>query len=148
MNVYVASDHAGLALKTRILEAFPDFIDFGPTELNPEDDYPALIAPCAKRVASEAGSLGIVIGGSGHGEGMVANREPGVRAATFYGPMTPLSGGDAFDIVRLARVHNDANILSIGARFASEEDVLTAVRIFIETPFSNEPRHLRRIAMF
>jgi len=148
MNIYLASDHAGVALKAKILEAIPGAIDMGASEVAPEDDYPAIIRPCAEKVAGEEGSFGIVLGGSGHGEAMVANRVPGVRCATFYGPVIPQEGGDMFDIVRVSRMHNDANMLSIGARFVSEDDALRAVRIFLETPFSRDERHIRRIASF
>ncbi len=99
------------------------------------------------------GSLGIVIGGSGQGEAMVANRVSGARAMVFYGPRLPMGAinieghksDDPFEIVRLARQHNDANILSIGARFVSEEEAKQAILIFLETEFSNEERHFRRV---
>jgi ribose 5-phosphate isomerase B len=166
MKIYIASDHAGFELKKALipyigsLETVEDSItyevvDIGPETFNPEDDYPELIAPCARKVVEEQ-VLGIVIGSSGQGEAMVANREKGARAAVFYGrvPQAPAleaegtPGVDGFDIIRVARSHNDANILSLGARFLSLDDAKTAVRVFLETPFSQAARHARRIAEF
>lgn len=159
-KVYLAADHAGFALKGLLLEYTSelgyDAEDLGAFGFAAEDDYPDIVLPFARRVATDEGSLGIVIGGSGHGETMVANRVHGVRAATFYGPraaVAPLEQGggdseDAYDIVRLARIHNNANVLSIGARFVSTEEAKQAVRIFLETLFSDSPRHERRLAKF
>jgi ribose 5-phosphate isomerase B len=160
MKIYLAADHAGLNLKDTLLDALAAFgheaVDLGAYTLDPNDDYPDLITPCAARVAAEQGSMGIVIGGSGHGEAMAANRLPGVRTATFYGPRPALAGlesegtagTDEYDIVRVSRMHNDANILSIGARFVSESEAIEAARIFIETPFSQGAHHERRISKF
>ncbi len=158
MKVFIATDHTGYILKNTLVDYVRDALlyeieDLGAHELNPEDDYPDLIRPCAERVAATPGSLGIVIGGSGQGEAMVANKVAGVRAATFYGQSRATGAVDAegapsldgFDIVRLAREHNDANVLSLGARFVSEEDAKEAVRIFLETPFTGVARHTRRI---
>lgn len=158
MKVFVATDHTGFILKNTLVEYIRDALlfgveDLGAHELNPEDDYPDFVRPCAEKVAATLGSLGIVIGGSGQGEAMVANKVPGVRAATFYGQCRATGAVDAegapsldgFDIVRLAREHNDANVLSLGARFVSEEDAKEAVRIFLEAPFTGVERHRRRI---
>jgi ribose 5-phosphate isomerase B len=128
----------------------------GAPTLDPEDDYPDFMTPLARRVADEVGARGIIVGGSGQGEAMCANRVPGVRAAVFYGPMRvtvalDIEGGhseDGYDAVRLPRRHNDANILSIGARFVSGEEATHAVRLFLDTPFSDSPRHTRRLAKF
>jgi ribose 5-phosphate isomerase B len=161
MRIYLASDHAGFELKKTLipyiasLEGGYDVEDLGPETLDPTDDYPQLIGPCAERVA-KGGSLGIIIGSSGQGEAMVANRHDDVRAAVFYGvahtgQIVEEEGTvstDPFDIVRVARRHNDANILSLGARFVSEEDAKQAVKIFLETSFSDLERHARRIAEF
>jgi ribose 5-phosphate isomerase B len=159
-KVYFAADHAGFALKSALIEHVQirgyEVEDLGAFELNAEDDYPDLITPLAKRVASEPGSLGVIIGGSGQGEAMSANRVLGVRAAVFYGPHAvtaalDIEGGhseDGYDTIRLPRRHNDANVLSIGARFVSGEEADMAVRIFLETSFSGSPRHVRRIAKF
>ncbi|HVB19996.1 MAG TPA: RpiB/LacA/LacB family sugar-phosphate isomerase [Candidatus Paceibacterota bacterium] len=159
-KIYFAADHAGFALKNALFEHIRtlgyDLEDLGAHALDPEDDYPDFVTPLAKRVADESGACGIIIGGSGQGEAMCANRIPGVRAAVFYGEMKvtaalDIEGGhseDGFDLVRLARRHNDANVLSIGARFVSGEEAEEAVHIFLDTPFSDSPRHTRRLAKF
>ncbi|HUY05141.1 MAG TPA: RpiB/LacA/LacB family sugar-phosphate isomerase [Candidatus Paceibacterota bacterium] len=165
-KLYFASDHAGYALKAALIEQMGalgyEVIDMGARTLDPEDDYPDFVTPCAEHVAEEnprggaARTFGIIIGGSGQGEAMCANRIPGARAAVFYGEMKvtaalDIEGGrseDGFDLVRLARRHNDANLLSIGARFVSGAQALEAVRLFLATPFSDAPRHARRLAKF
>jgi ribose 5-phosphate isomerase B len=161
-NIFIASDHAGFALKNALISHIHtlgyDVVDMGAFTSDPEDDYPDFITPCAKRVASEPDSRGIIIGGSGQGEAMCANRISGIRAAVFYtsahvGRTTSYMengvnemGND--DIVRLAREHNDANVLSLGARFISEDVAREAVRIFLETKFSGDERHRRRLTKF
>ena len=134
-----------------------DVEDLGPLELNPDDDYPDFVSLLAKRIAEESGAIGIILAGSGQGEAMCANRVKGVRAAVFYGKLPAVGsldaeGGhsqDGFDIVRLARKHNNANVLSIGARFVSPEDADSAVRLFLDTPFDETAsRHARRLAQF
>lgn len=159
-NVFIAADHAGFALKNALIEHLGTLgyvvEDLGAYALDPEDDYPDYVTPLAKRVADEIGARGIIIGGSGQGEAMCANRISGVRAAVFYGEMKvtaalDIEGGhseDGYDLVRLARRHNDANVLSIGARFVSGEEAEEAVHIFLDTPFSDSPRHARRLAKF
>jgi ribose 5-phosphate isomerase B len=114
--------------------------DFGAFEFDPEDDYPDFVTPCAKAVAAEPGTLGIILGASGQGEAMCANRVPGVRAAVLW--------GGAVALVSLAREHNDANILSIGASFIAADDAEKAAALFVATPFSGSERHVRRIAKF
>lgn len=160
MKVYFAADHAGFALKNALIEHVRtlgyDVEDLGASSLDPDDDYPDYVTPLAKRVAAEPDACGIIVAGSGQGEAMCANRIPGVRAAVFYGPMSvtaalDMEGGhseDGYDAVRLPRRHNDANVLSIGARFVSGNHADEAVRIFLETPFSGSPRHARRLAKF
>lgn len=148
MKVYLATDHAGFEIKEGIAsylkEAGHEVIDMGAHAYVTDDDYPDFIGPCAQDVAANLGSFGIVFGGSGHGEAMVANRTQGVRAATFYGPHKERG----YEIVMLAREHNDANILSVGAQFVTLEEATEAVRIFLETPFSEDERHLRRLGKF
>lgn len=161
MKVFIATDHTGYILKNTLVEYLRDVLlydveDLGAYALNPDDDYPDLIRPCAERVAAQRESLGIILGGSGQGEAMAANRVPGARAAVFYGQARATGAVDAegapsldgYDIVRLAREHNDANLLSLAARFVSEEEAKEAVRIFIETPFTGTERHVRRIGKF
>jgi ribose 5-phosphate isomerase B len=160
MKILIASDHAGFALKNALIEHIRtlgyDIEDMGAHTLDPEDDYPDVMTLLARKVAASPDARGIVVGGSGQGEAMCCNRIPGVRAAVFYGPMRVTSaldieGGhseDGYDAVRLPRRHNDANVLSIGARFVSGNEADEAVRIFLETPFSSSPRHARRLAKF
>lgn len=141
MKVYLASDHAGFDLKAALgaflKEQGREVIDLGPSERVDGDDYPDYIAPLAKRVAGEPGSFGIAIGGSGQGEAMSANRIDGARAAEYY-------GGDV-GVLKVSREHNDANILSLGARFVSDSEAREAVELFLATPFSSDERHARRI---
>jgi ribose 5-phosphate isomerase B len=160
MKVFFAADHAGLRMKVALLESVTgmgyDVEDLGAFSLNSEDDYPDFVTPLAHRVLSTPDSFGIICAGSGQGEAMCANRNSGIRAAVFYAALA--AGGaldkegahseDGFDVVRLTRKHNNANVLSIGARFVSVGDAQEAVRIFLTTPFSKEPRHARRIAKF
>ncbi|MDO8561606.1 MAG: RpiB/LacA/LacB family sugar-phosphate isomerase [bacterium] len=160
MKIYLAGDHAGFELKKALALHLAtlgyEVEDLGPATLDPEDDYPDYAALLAARIASEAGTRGILVCGTGEGEAMVANRTPGIRAAVFYGPMRvtnalEVEGGkseDSFDIIRLVRRHNNANILCIGARFVLATEADEAVRIFLETPFSDAPRHARRLAKF
>ncbi len=160
-KVYFASDHAGFDLKNALIEHVRSLgygvEDMGASVLDSEDDYPDFITPCARRVAEEnarageAGARGIIIGGSGQGEAMAANRIAGVRAAVFYGepphPQTDAAGA-VLDMGTSIRAHNDANVLSLGARFLSQEEAQAAVERFLTTPFSGEERHRRRLAKF
>ncbi len=154
MKIFLAADHAGFALKQALAEHIRtlghEVEDMGAFTENPDDDYPDFVTPLARAVASDATARGIIVGGSGQGEAMCANRIRGVRAAVFYGPCRDVLRPDMMntDIVKLAREHNDANVLSIGARFVSGEDADLAVRIFLETPFSASTRHARRLAKF
>jgi len=159
-KIFIAADHAGFALKNALIEHIRtlgyEIEDMGAHALDAEDDYPDFMTPLARQVAASPDARGIVVGGSGQGEAMCCNRIPGVRAAVFYGPMRVTAaldteGGhseDGYDAVRLPRRHNDANVLSIGARFISGNEADEAVRIFLETPFSGSPRHSRRLAKF
>lgn len=142
MRIHLGTDHAGYELKEYIkgilLEEGHEVIDHGADQYDKDDDYPDFVIPAAQAVAMEGGeSMGIVFGGSGTGEAIAANRVPRVRAAVYY-------GGD-MDIVRLAREHNDANVLSIGARLASQAEAEAAVITFLAMPFSGDERHARRI---
>lgn len=141
MKIFIASDHAGFELKQKLVDhlhaAGHEVEDMGPTRLNPADDYPDYITPCAKKVAETHESMGIVLGMSGQGEAMAANRVRGVRAAVYYGGPT--------DIIKLSRRHNDANMLSLGARFVSAEEAAAAVDMWLATHFEHDERHQRRI---
>ena len=139
MRVYLGSDHAGYELKTALIEwlasAGHEPVDCGPESYHPDDDYPPYVMRAAQGAISDPGSLGIVIGGSGNGEQMAANKIPGVRAALAWSEET----------ARLARQHNDANVLSLGAREYPVADAIRFAKVFVQTPFSGEPRHVRRI---
>ena len=141
MRVYLGSDHAGFELKTRLIqwltEAGHEPVDCGPETYVQDDDYPVYVMRAAHSVAGDPGSLGIVIGGSGNGEQIAANKIPGIRAAVAWTDET----------AQLARAHNDANVLSLGARMYTIEEAVGFARVFVSTPFSGEPRHARRLAM-
>ena len=142
MRVYLASDHAGFEMKNA-LGVFlrgegHEVKDLGPYEFDPGDDYPDFIMPLARAVAADPGSRGIALGKSGQGEGMAANRVRGARAAIYY--------GGSPEILELSREHNDANILSLGAGFLSEEEAQAAAKAWLSAPFSGDARHARRIA--
>lgn len=142
MKIYLATDHAGFELKEKIksflLANNYEAEDFGAFSYDTGDDYPDFVHKAAVAVGENPEeSRAIVLGGSGQGEAMVANRYKNVRAAVFY--------GGPEDIIKLSREHNDANVLSLGARFVTEENALRAVRLWLETSFSKEERHQRRI---
>ena len=159
MKIYLASDHAGLSLKQELipfiknLDFRHEVEDLGPFKFDENDDYPDFMIPVAKKIQGEPEARGFIIGGSGEGEAMTVNRFKSVRAAVFYGEHTPIQyidmtmrpSKDPYEIVKLSRAHNDANILSIGARFATSPEAKMAAQLFIETKFSDEERHLRRI---
>ncbi len=140
MRVYLGSDHAGFELKSRIIawltEAGHEPVDCGPAAYHDDDDYPPYVMRAAQGAVSDPGSLGIVIGGSGNGEQIASNKIPGVRAAVAWTNET----------AQLARAHNDANVLSLGARMYPVEDAVGFAKVFIETPFSGAVRHARRLA--
>jgi ribose 5-phosphate isomerase B len=145
-TIHIGSDHAGFDLKSEIIRFLEqkhyEVVDHGAYELDPEDDYPDFILPVAIAVAEDKTARGIILGGSGQGEAMVANRVQGVRATVFYGE--PQFSDES--IITLSRQHNDANVLSLGARFITEEEALEAIDMWLETSFSGEERHARRIA--
>lgn len=146
MTIYFGTDHAGFELKNSILAYVRDelgyaVVDCGALEYNGEDDYPEFIRKAAEAVAVDPErTRALIFGGSGQGEAMVANKLPHVRATVYY--------GGAPEIVTLSREHNDANVLSLGARFLSIADAKEAVRVWLSTSFSGEERHVRRLTMF
>lgn len=150
MKIYIGSDHAGYELKEKLksylLEIGYEVNDKGAFALNKDDDYPDFIKSVALAVSTNE-SMGIIIGGSGQGEAMCANRYKGVRAAVYYGGKNFQTDilGNKMNIIIGAREHNNANIISLGARFLSVSDAKKAVKIFLETPFSKDERHIRRI---
>jgi ribose 5-phosphate isomerase B len=140
-KIYIASDHAGFELKSKLVNFLETegyvIQDMGPFFFEPGDDYPDFVSLVAHEVSSGPEySLGVVIGGSGQGEAIVANRYPKVRANVYY--------GGNIESIKLAREHNDANILSLGARFLSEDEAKAALKLWLGTPFSGEDRHIRR----
>ncbi len=144
MRIHLATDHAGFKLKEQIkavlMKAGHAVIDHGALSLDEKDDYPDFIAQAAEAVSKNPEDKAIILGGSGEGEAMVANRHKNVRAAVYY-------GGDP-KIVTLSREHNNANVLSLGARFISEKEALAAIKIWLATAFSGDTRHIRRINKF
>lgn len=143
--IYLGADHAGLELKEEIKKYLQkngfEVEDMGAFALNPDDDYPDFVRPAAEAVAlrwiqGEDDTFGIVLGGSGQGEAIAANKINGIRAVVYY--------GGPIDIVKLSRQHNNANILALGARFLSKNEALEAVKVWFETPFEGG-RHERRL---
>ena len=141
MRVHIGSDHAGFEVKNRLIESLRasgvDVVDHGPHVYDALDDYPPFCIRTAEAVASDAESLSIVQGGSGNGEQIAANKVAGIRAALAW----------SLDTARLAREHNGAQVLAVGARMHSFDEVLQIVEVFVRTPFTDEERHNRRIRM-
>ncbi|MFC7548821.1 ribose-5-phosphate isomerase [Plantactinospora sp. GCM10030261] len=140
MRVYLGSDHAGFELKVHLVNHLAkqgyDVVDVGPHAFDPDDDYPTFCLHTGIRVVADAGSLAVVIGGSGNGEQIAANKVTGVRAALAWN----------VDTARLAREHNDANVVAIGARQHTLDEATNIVEAFLTAPFSGGDRHARRIA--
>jgi ribose 5-phosphate isomerase B len=141
MRIYLGSDHAGYELKNHLVDRLKELghepVDCGPHEYVATDDYPPYVMRAAQAAAAEPGTLGVVIGGSGNGEVMAANKVPGVRAAVVWSEET----------ATLARRHNDANVISLGARMHSIDEATGFTELFVATEFSHDPRHQRRIEM-
>jgi ribose 5-phosphate isomerase B len=141
MRVHLGSDHAGFELKSHLaghLKASGhEVIDHGPSEFDPQDDYPPFCLRTGEAVVADPGSLAVVIGGSGNGEQIAANKVAGVRAALAW----------SLETAKLGRQHNNANVVAVGARMHSQEEATTFVDAFLAEPFSEDPRHIRRIEM-
>ncbi len=141
MRVHLGSDHAGLELKDHLVAWLQSQghtpVDHGPFEYDALDDYPVFCLRAAQAVVADPGSAGVVIGGSGNGEQIAANKVPGVRAALVWSD----------DTAALAREHNDANVISVGGRMHSLDEMTRFIGIFLSTPFSGDERHVRRIGM-
>ena len=141
MRVHIGTDHAGFDMKKAIVQVLRDrgyeVVDHGAEAYDSEDDYPVYIIPAAQAVASDPGSLGIVLGGSGNGEVIAANKVRGIRAAVVH----------SHDTAILARRHNNANIASLGARLHSREQLIDLVLAFVTTEFSGAERHIRRVEL-
>ncbi|ROT26348.1 ribose-5-phosphate isomerase [Micromonospora sp. HM5-17] len=140
MRVYLGADHAGYELKVHLVSHLAkqgyELVDVGPSVFDPDDDYPVFCLHTGARVVADPGSLGVVIGGSGNGEQIAANKVAGVRAALAWN----------LETAQLARQHNDANVVAIGARQHTLDEATAIVEAFLSTPFSGAERHARRIA--
>jgi ribose 5-phosphate isomerase B len=141
VRVYLGSDHAGFELKVHLVKHLSDVghevVDVGPAEYDAEDDYPPYCVETALRVLADEGALGVVIGGSGNGEQIAANKVPGCRAALAYNTET----------ARLGRAHNNAQVVAVGGRMHSLAEATEIVEAFLATPFSGDERHARRIGL-
>ncbi|MEV4847256.1 ribose-5-phosphate isomerase [Micromonospora matsumotoense] len=140
MRVYLGSDHAGFELKVHLANHLAkqgyELVDVGPHAFDPDDDYPTFCLHTGDRVVADPGSLGVVIGGSGNGEQIAANKVVGVRAALAW----------SVETAQLGRQHNDANVVAVGARQHTLDEAAAIVEAFLTTPFSGNERHARRIA--
>ena len=157
MKIYIGSDHTGYELKEKLKIYFNELghevDDKGAFKYDADDDYPDFIRSVAEAVVKDKESYGIILGGSGQGEAMCANRISGARTAVFYGgavakeaiDIKGRKSVDPFEIIKLARIHNDANILSLSVRFLSEDEIKFAIELFLSTKFEGEERHQRRI---
>ena len=141
MRVHIGGDHAAYEMQRGLVDWLAeqgyDVVDHGPKEYDELDDYPVFVLRAAEAVAAEPGSLGVVLGGSGNGEQMAANKVKGIRAALCY----------STELAQLAREHNDAQIISLGGRFHTQEQAQAMVKVFLETPFAGVKRHQRRLDM-
>ncbi|YAL84248.1 ribose-5-phosphate isomerase [Dermacoccaceae bacterium W4C1] len=139
MRVHIGGDHAAYELQRHLVQWLPtlghEVIDHGPVEYDAQDDYPVYVLRAATAVAQDPDSLGIVLGGSGNGEQMAANKVPGIRAALAWTP----------ELAGLARQHNNAQVLSVSGRFTEQSVAEQMVQTFLDTPFSGEARHQRRL---
>lgn len=157
MKIAVATDHAGFEqlkeLKAWLESEGHECRDFGPSGFDAADDYPDFILPAARAVAANECEAGIIMGGSGQGEAMAANRVTGARCTLFYAPATakaPIdseghTSDDPYEILRLSRRHNHANMLSLSARFLSLEEMRQAISVWLATPYEDAERHTRRV---
>lgn len=157
MKIAVATDHAGFEhlkhLKEFLESEGHECLDFGPKSFDAADDYPDFIFPAAQAVAKGDCEAGIILGGSGQGEAMAANRVKGVRCTLFYGPVAAKTAVDAegttsddpYEILKLSRRHNHANVLSLSARFLDIDETKHAIRTWLSTPYDEAERHTRRV---
>jgi ribose 5-phosphate isomerase B len=157
MKVYLASDHTGFSIKEKVKILLKEkgfqVEDCGAFTYNPEDDYPLFMHEAAVKVSQDDGSRGIIFGGSGQGEAMVANKVKGIRCALFYTPATPVQAiniegtksDNPLEILTLTRQHNGANMLSLGVRFLSEDTIFKAIPLWLDAQDPVKESHLRRI---
>ena len=150
MKIYIGTDHAGYVLKEALVASLKgqgyNVTDMGAFKYDEGDDYPDFVVPVARAVSADPDNTkGIILGGTGEGEAIAANKFPHVRAVVDYGKAKPVVDDESNIIVR-SREHNNANILSLGARYFTEEDMIEAVNLWLNTPFSEDERHIRRLA--
>jgi len=159
MKIFVATDHAGLELKNTIRDYLLgkgyDVTDCGAYSYDKNDDYPDFIAKAALEVSKDPKNCrGVILGGSGQAEAIVANKFKGVRCALFYKEAIPITAADItgresndpLEMIRLSREHNDSNMISIGARFVSGEQAVKVVTLWLSSPFTADERHVRRLS--
>jgi len=149
MKIFIGTDHAGYVLKEKLVSSLKaqghEVIDKGAYEYNEGDDYPDFVIPVAREVSKDPDNAkGIILGATGQGEALAANKFPHVRAVVYYGKSECVVDDEADVIVR-SRQHNNANILSLGARYLTEEDMLSSVNLWLATPFSEGEKHIRRL---
>ncbi len=150
MKIFIGTDHAGYVLKEEIVKSLTaqghDVVDKGAFEYTEDDDYPDFVIPVAQEVSKDPEhSRGIVLGATGEGEAITANKFPHVRAIVYYGKAHSVVDDEADVLVR-SREHNDANVLSLGARFFTPEEAISSVNLWLATPYSKGERHIRRLA--
>jgi len=150
VKIVIGADHAGFELKQKLITYLEgkgyEVADKGADAYVEGDDYPDFCAPVGRMISNHPDEMkGIVIGGSGQGEAIVCNRFPNVRATVFNGQYKPKDERVVPEEIKLAREHNDANVLALGARFLTEEEAISATMLWLDTPFSGEERHMRRI---
>ncbi|MFA6353450.1 MAG: RpiB/LacA/LacB family sugar-phosphate isomerase [Candidatus Paceibacterota bacterium] len=150
MKIYIGTDHAGYVLKQALVAYLKgqgyEVIDKGAFEYNEDDDYPDFVAPVAREISKDPdNSKGIILGGTGQGEAITANRFPHVRAIVYYGRVKPVVENESGILIR-SREHNNANIISLGARYFTEESMIEVVNFWLKAPYSGDERHVRRLA--
>ena len=150
MKIFIGTDHAGYVLKEKLVSCLKcqgyEVVDKGAFKYDEFDDYPDFVIPVAREVSKDPDKVkGIILGCTGEGEAIAANRFPHVRAVVYYGDAKPIVDNESNIVIR-SREHNNANILSLGARYFTEESAMEAVNLWFNTPFSEEERHIRRLA--
>lgn len=150
MKIFIGTDHAGYVLKEKLVSSLKlqgyEVIDKGAFEYNENDDYPDFVVPVAQEVSKDPNNVkGIILGSTGQGEAIAVNRFPHVRAVVYYGKAKPVVDNES-DIIVRSREHNNANILSLSARYLTEDTMMEAVNLWLNTPFSFDERHVRRLA--
>lgn len=149
MKIFIGTDHAGFVLKEKLVEFLKgqghEVVDKGAYEYNEHDDYPDFVIPVAREVSKNPDTVrGIILGATGEGEAIAANKFPHVRAVIYYGRANCVVDDEA-DIIERSREHNNSNLLSMGARYLTEDDMLEAVSRWLKTPYSGAERHVRRL---